>query len=655
MAEYNKVMTQIKPDLPKVIDTEQIYVYVPKVSYDQAGIVKPDRTQFVIAGDYTLSIKHFEMTDDHVAVDVNTGYLNDTALDDLGDKDFVTKGNVTTYAVPKLTNDSVTLDKVYVERANGRGTTLVNVTDKLFLSDSIVKRDGYGRIYTTNGVIPDDNEVVNSAYVKRKYVEKSGNANRVYTTDNTGADSSAMFSNNAIANTMAYRAYDGSLRGEVVEPIDTTLLNNKYVKDHYIPVGSDGKIPDSYLPASLGNDEIVSGYYFEGKFYLDEEHTQEVTGSADKLYVDLATNLTYRYDEQAGYVLISSSLALGTTHDSAYYGDYGKIAYDHANTVGNPHKTDVNDIIGLDAALAKKIGMHDSSDDPARTVVFVADQSSPIMCVLFNVDNAGTFYTKDAGSETWKAVSVNSLHSGFRCMGGDYEPQIKLNSQFTPIINGVQMTSTEITLPMAMLLDIEFGGNKSDTKMDYYLNFEQAEADAVAYYWKYALSYPEHHCVPLYDYLGRLQSETPASGKDCVNLAYWNANYKPFNYTTISALSSVDDGFNVEYQVNGVSAEIEIPMKGTDDIIVDIDEANKMINVHLDAAVRAKLAKMLVLPAAPPSTTSLVGITANNAQSILTEQESRDAIGVFKMVSMTQDEYNALGTKDNKTLYLITG
>lgn len=53
--------------------------------------------------------------------------------------------------------------------------------------------------------------------------------------------------------------------------------------------------------------------------------------------------------------------------------------------------------------------------------------------------------------------------------------------------------------------------------------------------------------------------------------------------------------------MNGEDAEIEIPLEGTDDIIVDVDEKNTMINVHLDAAVRAKLAKMLVLPSEQPT------------------------------------------------------
>ena len=130
---------------------------------------------------------------------------------------------------------------------------------------------------------------------------------------------------------------------------------------------------------------------------------------------------------------------------------------------------------------------------------------------------------------------------------------------------------------------------------------------------------------------------------------------KAQSYLTITDIYSVEKGFRVAYTVNGEAAEIEIPLEGSEDIVVDIDEENTMINVHLDAKVKATLAKVLTLPAEAPKKNSIVGIGTNNAQMIMTEQEARDAISVKKMVQMTQTEYNALATKDPNTLYLIVG
>lgn len=55
------------------------------------------------------------------------------------------------------------------------------------------------------------------------------------------------------------------------------------------------------------------------------------TGEAGKIYVDTATNITYRWGGSA-YVEISPSLALGETSSTAYRGDRGATAYTHATS-----------------------------------------------------------------------------------------------------------------------------------------------------------------------------------------------------------------------------------------------------------------------------------------------------------------------------------
>lgn len=659
MAEYNKVMTKINPDLPKVIDTEQIYVYVPKATYDKAGIVKPDSTQFVIAGVYTLTIKHFEMTDDHVAVDVKMGYKNDTALADLADKDFVSKGNMTGYAVAHIPNTD-DHDKAYVESKTG--TKLVRI-DKSEVADTIAVRDADGALHAAMHDTPQADELVHYTYLSKHYVKATTNGNKVYATDAAGRLIYAPFSSAAIADTFVIRQPDGSIRGNVSVPEDTTLLNHQYVRSHYIPVGSDGKIPNSYLPANIGADEIVMGYFYQGDFYLDKDHTVMAEYDTEKLYVDIDTNVTYRWsvtEDYSGFVEISSSLALGTSHDTAYYGDFGDAAYAHSRSKGNPHNTRIADIPNLEATLNGKIGVYGVSYDADRVVAFLADQNSPVMCTLYSKNSwtqGGKFFRKSTGSTEWTEIlDYEFISGGATCLRSAYEPQIKITASSKPVINGVPMTTTTITVPMGMVLDIEFETTSTGSSTDYFLNFAVANERFVAYFWQCSNSDNNNYFkIAMYDIAGRLKTAGPSGDFDAINFKFWKSNYKPFNYTTISTLSSVDKGFNVEYQINGKSAEIEIPLEGTDDIVVDIDETNKMINIHLDAKVRAKLAKMLTLPAEAPAKNSIVGVGTNNAQMIMTEQEARDAISVFKTVSLTQTEYNNLAVKDNKTLYLITG
>ena len=46
------------------------------------------------------------------------------------------------------------------------------------------------------------------------------------------------------------------------------------------------------------SDIIVRGYYFEDKFYSDNNHENLITGSNLKIYVDISTSKLYIYNEE---------------------------------------------------------------------------------------------------------------------------------------------------------------------------------------------------------------------------------------------------------------------------------------------------------------------------------------------------------------------
>lgn len=101
------------------------------------------------------------------------------------------------------------------------------------------------------------------------------------------------------------------------------------------------------------------------------------TGESGKIYTALDTNKIYRWSGSA-YVVISETVALGTTHSSAGYGDESRAAYNHSTkTSGNPHhvtKTDVG------------LGNVDNTADSAKSVKYAASAGS-------------------AGSVAWENVS----------------------------------------------------------------------------------------------------------------------------------------------------------------------------------------------------------------------------------------------------------
>lgn len=65
------------------------------------------------------------------------------------------------------------------------------------------------------------------------------------------------------------------------------------------------------------------------------------------------------------------------------------------------------------------------------------------------------------------------------------------------------------------------------------------------------------------------------------------------------------------FEVPGI---LHIPLVGSDTIVIDATEDGKKVEIHLDAAVVAKLQKALTLPTETPSSFSLIGVGTNGAQ-----------------------------------------
>ncbi len=93
---------------------------------------------------------------------------------------------------------------------------------------------------------------------------------------------------------------------------------------------SSGKVPASQLPSYV--DDVLE-YSGESDF--------PTSGETGKIYVDTATNKTYRWSG-SGYTEISASLALGTTSSTAYRGDRGLIAYNHSQSAHAPSNAEAN-------------------------------------------------------------------------------------------------------------------------------------------------------------------------------------------------------------------------------------------------------------------------------------------------------------------------
>lgn len=126
-------------------------------------------------------------------------------------------------------------------------------------------------------------------------------------------------------------------------------LSQKGAANGVATLDGDGKVPSSQLPSFV--DDTLEGYLYNGSFYSDSAHTILIAAETGKIYVDLATNRSYRWSGSQ-YTEISKSLALGETSSTAYRGDRGKVAYDHSQAIGNPHNTSLGDF-GVTATAAE--------------------------------------------------------------------------------------------------------------------------------------------------------------------------------------------------------------------------------------------------------------------------------------------------------------
>lgn len=105
--------------------------------------------------------------------------------------------------------------------------------------------------------------------------------------------------------------YNGSPATKKYVDDNISSLGDTYVNKSQIGAANGvagldeaGKVPSSQLPSYV--DDVIEGYYYNGKFYTDSAHTEEITPETGKIYVDLDTNKTYRWSGTT-YVEISQS------------------------------------------------------------------------------------------------------------------------------------------------------------------------------------------------------------------------------------------------------------------------------------------------------------------------------------------------------------
>lgn len=103
-----------------------------------------------------------------------------------------------------------------------------------------------------------------------------------------------------------------------------------------------GKVPAAQLPSYV--DDVIEGYYYNEAFYEDAQHTTLITGESGKIYVDLATNKSYRWSGSA-YIEIAGGGSAELTSALSVAVDVGGIDAGASYAAGTPLETILSDML----------------------------------------------------------------------------------------------------------------------------------------------------------------------------------------------------------------------------------------------------------------------------------------------------------------------
>lgn len=92
---------------------------------------------------------------------------------------------------------------------------------------------------------------------------------------------------------------------------------------------ANGHVPSAQLPSYV--DDVIE---------VNDFSALPVTGEDGKIYVDISTNVSYRWSGTQ-YTKIASDLGIGETSSTAGRGDWCKTAYDHAQAKGDAYNSDL--------------------------------------------------------------------------------------------------------------------------------------------------------------------------------------------------------------------------------------------------------------------------------------------------------------------------
>ena len=131
MAEINKTEILITPVVPKIVDNQQLTVYVPLGTNNSPGVLMPDSKDFVVDTDAKMSLKLDSFKDENG----NTPSL-DTILKNISDNIQSQLGRAGEYTLRKT--DWIKKDSSYVIKVNNDPNDTNNIIVGFTAKDAII-------------------------------------------------------------------------------------------------------------------------------------------------------------------------------------------------------------------------------------------------------------------------------------------------------------------------------------------------------------------------------------------------------------------------------------------------------------------------------------------------------------------------------------
>ena len=248
-----------------------------------------------------------------------------------------------------------------------------------------------------------------------------------------------------------------SVTGTMVEnsdPLNPVILSDNTKLNKVSTAG----VERAYIINADGSQGVKETSKFKDVLEFANLASFPATGESGKIYLAIDTNLTYRWGGSS-YVVMSSSLALGETSSTAYRGDRGKIAYDHSQTIGNPHGTTKNDI-GL-SNVDNTSDLNKPISTATQTTLDLKENAANKATDLSSPDNTKYPTTLAVANETKKATITVELIS--QLTTNFYAPSaLRIND--TELISGSGTLSLKVNDVAYTLTDLIPQGAKITTE-----------------------------------------------------------------------------------------------------------------------------------------------------------------------------------------------